>query len=112
MLKITLSNNIFSFYEELYSQKEGTGMVPKHPPHYPNICMAQQIYLNIKDIFEIYEKGINQFFNRLYDDLFKMFTGTKKEIPEIFQQMNLIHTSIKFTMSHTTNISEPLSDKC
>ena len=55
MLKIILSNNIFSFDDELYSQKEGTSIGPKQA--HADVFMAQKIDPKFKETFEKYEKG-------------------------------------------------------
>ena len=56
LLKFILSNNIFSFDEELYSQEEGTSMGPRHSPHYADIFMSRKIDPKIKELFRKYER--------------------------------------------------------
>ena len=112
MLKIILKNNIFEFNGELYSQEEGTSMGPKHSPHYADVFMADVIDPKIKYISEKYEEHGIDFMKRFLDDILKIFVGTTKKLHMFFDEINKMHPSIKFTMSHTTNSLEDISTKC
>ena len=112
MLRLILENNIFLFNNELYSQEEGTSMGPRHAPHFADIFMARKIDPKIKAIFRKYVQGQDDFLKRFLDDLFKLFIGTTQDLHKIFEEMNKIHPSIKFTMSHTTNRDEDISTRC
>ena len=112
MLKIILKNNIFSFSEHLYSQQEGTSMGPKHAPHYADIFMARNIDHKIENIFQKYQTNNLNFMKRFLDDIFKILVGTTQDLHKIFDEMNTIHPSIKFTISHTSNISEDERTRC
>ena len=51
-------------------------------------------------------------FKRFLDDLFQVFTGTSKQLHELFKEINKIHPTLKFTMMHTTLDLEPEEDRC
>ena len=112
LLKLILENNIFTFSENLYSQVEGTSMGPRHSPHYADIFMARKIDSQISEIFQKYETQSFDFMKRFLDDIFKIFVGSTADLHKIFEEMNLVHPSIKFTMSHTSNNKEPNHLKC
>ena len=112
LLRFILENNIFSFNDQLYSQQEGTSMGPKHAPHYADIFMARKIDPKIKNIFRKFKNSGISFLKRFLDDLFKIYEGTTQNLHNIFQEINNIHPSIKFTMSHTSNIYEDPSTRC
>ena len=46
------------------------------------------------------------------DDIFKIFVGTTKQLHELFQDMNKIHPTLKFTLKHTTPQGEAASNRC
>ena len=93
MLRIILKNNIFTFNEDIYSQEEGSGMGPKHTPHYADIFMARNIDPFIKILAKKYEEGTIDFMKRFLDDLFKIFIGTTKNLHLLFDEMNQMHPS-------------------
>ena len=66
----------------------------------------------IINIFKKYELNSLGFLKRFLDDLFKIYKGTTQNLHKIIQEMNNIHPSIKFTMSHTSNIHEDPSTRC
>ena len=49
---------------------------------------------------------------RFLDDILKIFVGTTEKLHMFFNEINNMHPSIKFTMSHTTNSLEDISTKC
>ena len=49
---------------------------------------------------------------RFLDDLFLVFTGTTKQFHNLWKQMNKIHTSVEFTLQHTTPDKENPDDHC
>jgi hypothetical protein len=112
MLRIILKNNIFTFNEDVYLQEEGSGMGQKHTPHYADIFMGRKIDPFIKIISQKYEEGTFTFMKRLLDDIFKIFCGTSKNLHLLFDEMNRLHPSIKFTMTHTYNIKESSDTRC
>ena len=48
---------------------------------------------------------------RFLDDMFKIFIGTTKQWHTLFEDMNKIHPTFKFTMNHTTPAEEPETDR-
>ena len=46
------------------------------------------------------------------DDLFLIFKGTTKELHKLLENINKLHPTIQFTMTHTNNESETKEDKC
>ena len=49
---------------------------------------------------------------RFLDDIFKIFLGTTKQLHELFDKINKIHPTLKFTLNHTTRANEPMEDRC
>ena len=112
MRKIILQNSIFSFDEQLYTQNEGTIMGHKFAPHYADIFLARNIDQKVNDIFRKYEEKNPNSINRFLDDILKLYLDTTQNLHRIFEEMNNIHPSIKFTMSHTTNHNKSPSTRC
>ena len=48
---------------------------------------------------------------RFLDDIFKIFKGTSTDLHNLFEEMNQIHLSLKFTLAHTTPEEELEEDK-
>ena len=44
----------------------------------------------------------SHYIKRFLDDILKIFKGTTKQLHELFDDMNKIHPTLKFTMNHTT----------
>ena len=53
-----------------------------------------------------------QLMKRFLDDFFIIFLGSSIELHDLFQKINNIHPTIKFTMNHTTNSDEEADQKC
>ena len=49
---------------------------------------------------------------RFLDDIFKVFIGPVQDLHRIFDEINKIHPSFKFIMSHTSYISPNASSQC
>ena len=49
---------------------------------------------------------------RFLDDIIKLFVGTTKQLHNIFDEMNKIHPTLKFTLNHTTPEDEAEEDRC
>ena len=70
-------------------------------PNYANIFVAK---LDNK-ILEIARQIINSCiipFKRFLDDIFSIWNGTTRELHTLFEAMNRLHPTIKFTMNHTS----------
>ena len=119
MMEIILKWNLFEFHDATYLQKVGVAMGIHPAPDYSDIFMARNID---KYIFEILEKMRLEstlekpimllLLKRFLDDLFFIFQGTTKQLHKLLQEINKIHSSIQFTMEHTTNEMEAIEDKC
>jgi archaellum component FlaC len=110
---LILHNNIFLFNGDLYSQEIGAGMGTKPAPDYANIFLARRIDEKINQISEKYSDFQNiDFMKRFLDDIFKIFVGSSKQLHNFFEEINTIHPTIKFTMSHTRNATEDAESCC
>ena len=104
-LKLILQNNIFSFSDRLYSQEEGTSMGPRHSPYFADIFMAENIDSKIEPIFQKYDSENLYFMKRFLNNILKVLIGSVQDLHRSFDEINSIHPSIKFTMSHTSLVS-------
>ena len=115
LMEIILKNNLFSFHEALYRQEIGCAMGTKPAPSYADNFMARRIDQRIMDLAKKYGK-LNQnsltIFKRFLDDIFTIFCGTSKDLHHLFDEMNTLHKSIKFTMNHTSPPGEKDDDIC
>ena len=50
-------------------------------------------------------------FLRFLDDIIQLFIGTTKELHTFFEEVNQIHPTLKFTLSHTSVNFEEAKDK-
>ena len=46
------------------------------------------------------------------DDIFQIFQGTTKELHTLFESINEIHPTLKFTLQHTTPENKTDEEKC
>ena len=46
------------------------------------------------------------------DDLFQVFNGTTRQLHQIYEEINSLHPTLKFTMEHTSIENEPQEDGC
>ena len=51
-------------------------------------------------------------FKRFLDDIFQIFIGTTNNLHKFLDEINQVHQTIKFTMSHTSVNSESNTEKC
>ena len=83
-------------------------------PSYANLFMAYKIDLAIIRLAsEIESEGDPiDLYKRFLDDIFMVYTGTVESLHIFLSELNNIHPSIKFTMSHTTppNVENPGCD--
>ena len=90
-------------------------MGQRHVPHYADTFFARRIDNMIKEIAaKLSTEGTNLllFLKRFLDDIFEIFVGSAKTLHIFLEEINKIHTNIKFTMTHTTNIFEPEATRC
>ena len=83
-------------------------------PSYANLFMADIIDPAIIRLAKESESNMNpiDLFKRFLDDIFIVYTGTIESLHIFLDEINNLHPSIKFTMSHTTppNIEKPACD--
>ena len=98
MMELLLNNNIFEFDEFHWKQNVGAAIGCKPLPPYANVFMAT-IGSLIKN-----QQGAQAFLllMNFLDDFFTMFKGSTKELHALFVKINLIHSTIKFTINQTS----------
>ena len=114
LLEVILKDSIFQFSEKYYKQNVGTSMGSNPAPPFANNFMAK-IDIKIKELVEkmkLSETISLQCLYRFLDDLFSVFIGTSKQLHYLWQQMNEVHPSVKFTMNHTIPDTETQEDNC
>ena len=86
-----------------------------HPaPPFANIYLARRIDKQIHILAHKYGKNGKSsiiMMKRFLDDMFKIFRGTSKQLHMLLDDMNKIHPSLKFTMTHTKLETEHEEDK-
>ena len=115
LMQVILEYSVFEFDGKKYQQQFGTSMGSKPAPPYANIFMARKVDSKIKEIARKYMENGNiaiRFLKRFLDDIFLIFFGSLMKLHEFFLEINKIHPTIKFTMSHTTPISEQQDPSC
>ena len=109
LLEIILKNSIFEFNNELYQQQVGTTMGTKPAPRYANVFMDRRIDRKLWQIAKKYMVNGSipiKFMKRFLDDIFLIFLGSITQLHAFFDEMNQMHPTIKFTMTHTTPASQ------
>ena len=108
--------NIFEFHDGmLWKQLIGVAMGIHPAPSFANVYLARRIDKYITELgFKYGENGQSAFllFKRFLDDIIKIFKGTTKQLHQLFSDMNKIHPTLKFTISHTTPQSESEENQC
>ena len=117
LMEAILDNNLFMFNKEYFKQNIGASMGQRPIPSLANIFMARRIDSQIRSLAAKFNKLDSntpalRLLKRFLDDLFLIFEGTTKEIHKLFDEINQIHPSIKFTMTHTSVDTESNEDKC
>ena len=79
-------------------------MGSKPAPSYANIFMAKRIDSLIRNLARTTNDGVDplDLLKRFLDDIFLVYTGSVRSLHLFLTELNNIHPSIKFTMSHTT----------
>ena len=103
MLEIVLKHNLFEFNSELFVQLIRTAMGSRPAPSYANLFMANKIDTKIVELANRLENETDpiHFFKRFLDDIFLIYTGTIESLHLFLSELNNLHPTIKFTMSHT-----------
>ena len=80
----------------------GTAMGTRPAPSYANICMARKIDTKIEELSNSPNKeNPVKYFKRFLDDIFMQFRGSVDLLHTFLHDLNNMHPTIKFTMSHT-----------
>ena len=116
LMDLIQRHNIFEFHDgQLWKQIIGVAMGTHPAPSYANIYLDKRIDLKIRNLAKKYDKNGNsslQLFKRFLDDLIQIFRGTTKELHQLYEEINNIHPTLKFTMEHTTPKNELEEDRC
>ena len=115
LMEIILKNNIFNFYDKMWRQEVGCAMGSKPAPSYANIVMAKRIddaIISLAHKYATNDKSPLTMFKRFLDDIFSIFKGTTKDLHQLFDELNRLHKSIKFTMNHSSPPYEREGDSC
>jgi hypothetical protein len=115
LMELILKHNIFEFHGVLWRQLIGTAMGTPPAPSYANIYIARRMDGEIKKIgFKYGKNGLSalKILKRFLDDIFQVFIGSTKTLHDFFNDLNEIHPTLKFTMTHTSLQFENESDKC
>ena len=114
LLEVVLKHNIFEFNSEFFIQLIGTAMGCRPAPSYANIFMANKIDPAILRLARESESGEDpiDLFKRFLDDIFLVYTGSIQSLHLFLSELNNLHPTIKFPMSHTTpcHIENPACD--
>ena len=92
-------------------------MGTKPAPSYADIFMARKIDDKIISLAEQFNQMKDKgnpltMFKRFLDDIFSIFKGTTKDLHKLFDEMNKLHKTIKFTMNHSSPPNESETDSC
>ena len=115
LMEIILKNNIFNFHDKMWRQEVGCAMGSKPAPSYANIFMAKRIddaIISLAHKYATNDKSPLTMFKRFLDDIFSIFKGTTKDLHQLFDELNRLHKSIKFTMNHRSPPNEAEVDSC
>ena len=108
--------NIFEFHDgQLWKQLIGVAMGIHPAPPFANIYLAKRIDKQIEKLAIRYGKNGKSsliIMKRFLDDILKVFQGSTKQLHSLLQDMNSIHPTLKFTMSHISLAAEPMEDRC
>ena len=103
-MALAQTSNIFEFNEDLWIQLFGVAMGTHPAPSYANIYLARKLDDKIEDLGRKYGsngKSAWLLFKRFLDDLIKIFVGTTKQLHLMFDEMDQLLPTLKFTMNHT-----------
>ena len=115
LMELIQTCTIFEFNQDYYIQQIGVAMGIHPAPSYANIYLARRLDDKIKELGMKYGsngKSAWLLLKRFLDDIIKIFVGTTKQLHQIFDEMNNLHPTLKFTLNHTTPEDEAIEDKC
>ena len=98
ILETILTHSTFQFSHDFFHQISGASMGTRMAPPYANLFMG-------KLDAAITGKFPNKitFYKRFIDDIFFAFHGPLEELNEVFQFMNSMHPTIKFTFNQSVS---------
>ncbi|XP_047129554.2 uncharacterized protein LOC124809486 [Hydra vulgaris] len=97
ILETILTHSNFQFSTDHFLQLTGTTMGTRMAPPYANLFMGR-INEKIIDQFSMWIS----FYKRFIDDIFFIFHGPPEILTQVFEFMNAIHPTIKFTFNNST----------
>ncbi|XP_065682361.1 uncharacterized protein LOC136095559 [Hydra vulgaris] len=97
ILETILTHSNFQFSTDHFLQLTGTTMGTRMAPPYANLFMGR-IDEKIIDQFSMWIS----FYKRFIDDIFFIFHGPPEILTQVFEFMNAIHPTIKFTFNNST----------
>ena len=115
LMELVQKHNLFIFHDSLWKQIIGTAMGIHPAPSYANIYLANRIDKKIEELAKIYEEnnqGYLKIFKRFLDDILKIFVGTTKQLHNFLDDMNNLHPTLKFTITHTSVKNEQIENRC
>ena len=107
LLQIILMFNIFEFNSEYFMQVIGTAMGAVPAVSYANLFMARKIEPKILAAAQKYSTNQENpiiFLKRFLDDVIMVWRGSVENLHLYLKDLNSLHPSIKFTLSHTNPI--------
>ena len=84
-------------------------MGTKPAPSYADNFMARKIDWH-KSMWK--EAGSQVYLKDFLMIFFSIFQGTSNDLHKLFDEMNQLHRSIKFTMNHTSSPAEAVENRC
>ena len=98
LLTLILTLNNFVFNNHFFLQTKGCAMGTKCAPTYANILMEhfEEKFIDPKI------NGLSMLYLRYIDDIFLVWTGSKKSLESFLQNVNQQHPSIKFEAQMST----------
>ena len=111
LMKLILYNTIFEFNELFQKQNIVAAMGSKPVPHNANRLMSH-IDKKIDAPAEKDKAAFLALFKQFLDDFFLLYLGSSRKFHDLFEKINNMHPTIKFTMSHTAKYDEPLEYRC
>ena len=98
MMEFILKQNCFEFIDEFYQQVHGTAMGSKCAPPYACIYMGKFEQMKILPLSQAII-----LWKRFIDDIFFIYTGSEEELQILFDKINNLHPTLKFTFQYSTN---------
>ena len=102
LLQLVMKWNLFEYDSELFLQLEGMAMGTKAAPNIADIVMAVLDTLILKTAAK-FGDGVYPVhtLKRFLDDILMLFTGNAANLHKFIDQLNQLHPTLKFTVTHT-----------